>query len=115
MTWYIVLGVIVFILFSLLYFYNKRMRVAHLFTTSYLAWYDETGSVETALRKGVENFTYRHPFNQLSDNDIVNIVEAFSKSENPSGALAHIMQYADRNNSIDALNKYVIQSKIMND
>jgi hypothetical protein len=122
MTWYIVLGIIVFILFSLLYFYNKRMRVSHLFTTMYLAWYDETGSVKTALRKGVENFTYRYPFNQLSDNDIVNIVEAFSKSENPSEALARLMQYADANNSIDVLNEYVVQmnehiaqSKTMND
>ncbi len=113
MIWYIVLGVIV-ILFSLLYFYNKTMKVSHLFTTSYLAWYDETQSVEIALRKGIENFTYRHPFNQLSDNDITNIVQAFSKSENPSKALAHMLQYSDKSNSVEALHKYVIRSNSFN-
>ncbi len=113
MIWYIIFGIFI-VLFSLLYFYNK-MRIAHLFMTSYLAWYDETGSVKISLRKGIEIFTYRHPFNQLSDNDIVNIVEAFSKSENPSGSLARLMQYSDRDNSIDALYEYVTRSKLMND
>ncbi len=85
------------------------MKVAHLFTTSYLAWYDETGSVETALRKGIENFTYRPPFNQLSDSDIINIVEICSNSESPHKSLARLMQYADKYNSIDVLYEYVEQ------
>ena len=83
------------------------MRIAHLFMTSYLAWYDETGSVKTSLRKGIEVFTYRHPFNQLSDNDIVNIVEMCSNSESPHKSLARLMQYADKHNSIDILYDYV--------
>ena len=119
MIWYIVIGTI---LLTLFYIYNKKMRVSHLFSTMYLAWYDETGSVKTALRKGVENFTYRSPFDQLSGNDITNIVEAFSKSGNPYEALARLMQYADEHNSVNVLyeyveqmNGYIAQSKSVND
>jgi hypothetical protein len=88
----------------------------------YLSWYDETGSVKIALRKGVENFTYRHPFNQLSDNDVTNIVEAFSSSGNPYEALARLMQYADEENSVevlyeyvDQMNEHIAKSKTMDD
>jgi len=109
MTWFIITGIVLSTLLLLLYVYNKKMRVSHLFSTVYLSWYDETGSVKTALRKGVENFTYRHPFNQLSDSDIVNIVETCSNSENPHKSLARLMQYADEHNSSDVLYDYVEQ------
>jgi len=106
MIWYVVIGIVLFIL---LYIYNKKMRVSHLFSVMYLSWYDETGSVKIALRKGVENFTYRYPFNQLSDNDVTNIVEAFSNSGNPYEALARLMQYADEENSVEVLYEYADQ------
>jgi len=85
------------------------MRVAHLFITTYSIWYDKTGSVDTALRKGIDNFTYRYPFNQLNNSDITNIVEMCSNSESPHKSLARLMQYADTHNSIDVLYDYVEQ------
>lgn len=108
MTWYIVIGIVLLILLFLLYFYNKRMRVAHLFITTYSIWYDETGSVDTALRKGIDNFTYRYPFNQLDEYDINRIVAGFSKLENPSESLAKILQYTDRTGDVNALIEYVV-------
>ena len=109
MNWYIVIGIVLLALVILLYLYNKKMKVSHLFSTMYLAWYDKTGSVETSLRKGVENFTYRFPFNQLSDNDIASIVKVAINSENPPKSLARLMQYADENNSVNVLYEYVEQ------
>ena len=108
MIWYIVIGVVLLVLFLALYIYNKKMRVAHLFITTYSIWYDETGSIDTAIRKGIDNFTYRHPFNQLDEFDINRIVAAFSKLQNPSESLAKILQYVDNTGDVNALIKHSV-------
>ena len=100
--WYMIIGATIIVMVILLYVYGSRMSVNHLFLTVYKIWHEESRSVETALRKGIENFTYRAPFNQLSADDIDRLVTLFAKQPNPR-LLGVALQLADREGSVVAL------------
>jgi hypothetical protein len=63
-----------------------------------MSWLDKTGSVEVALRKGLENFTYRAPFNQLNETEITHLIKTFSNRTEPR-LLGMALQLADSEGS----------------
>ena len=96
--WYAIGITITLLVFFAFRFYGKRMSVNHLFLTLYSAWLEKSGSTEIALRKGIENFTYRAPFDQLSEFDISHLINTFANHPDPS-MLGTVLQYADRQGS----------------
>jgi len=100
--WYAIGAGIGLLLFFAFRFYGKRVLVNHLFLTLYSACLEKTGSTETALRKGIENFTYRAPFNQLSESDIEHLINTFANHPDPK-TLGLVLQNADRQGSVEPL------------
>jgi len=112
MNWFVISIIVLALIIVLLYLYATRMSVAHNFMTIYMAWMDENGDKKYALKRGIDNFTYRHPFNLLTDENINDLIEIVTRtSDHPQEIIAPLLQLSDRKKSILPILEIVSQGQ----
>lgn len=107
--WYVI-GIIVIALVFIL----VKNGVATNFLTYYKRAIRSGESERDALRGAMNNFRYREPFNQLTDDDIECVLSEMMKAENPAKAASILFQHCESESDVSILKRQWIEKQRSN-